>query len=171
MSASLGPISNDKSNDKSNDTLLSPFSFMPMSIDDLEEVVEIENRVYSHPWTHGNFVDSIAHGYQCWTLRHANQELLGYFFMMYVVDEAHLLNISVHANYQGRGIGMQLLDKVALLAREHAMASVLLEVRPSNPRAIVIYQRFGFIEIGRRPSYYPAAGNQREDAIVMRLSL
>ena len=148
-----------------------PTSFLPMSIDDLDEVVEIENRVYSHPWTHGNFVDSIEHGYQCWILRDANQALLGYFFMMFVVEEAHLLNISVHAGHHGRGIGKQLLDKVALLAKEHAMTTVLLEVRPSNRRAIVIYQHFGFVEIGRRPSYYPADGNKREDAIVMRLSL
>lgn len=151
--------------------LRTPTTFLRMSIEDLDEVVEIENRVYSHPWTQGNFVDSIEHGYQCWTLRDANQVLLGYFFMMAVIDEAHLLNISVHASYHGRGIGKQLLDKVALLAKEHAMTTVLLEVRPSNQRAIVIYQRFGFVEIGRRPSYYPADGNKREDAIVMRLSL
>ncbi|KAF3999563.1 ribosomal protein S18-alanine N-acetyltransferase [Glaciimonas immobilis] len=142
-----------------------------MSIDDVNEVVEIENRAYTHPWTSGNFVDSIRHGYQCWTLRDASRRLAGYFFMMSVVDEAHLLNISVHTDLHGRGIGRQLLDQVAALAREQAMASVLLEVRPSNQRAILMYHRFGFVEIGRRPSYYPAADNTREDAIVMRLSL
>lgn len=161
MSASLGAVS----------TLALPLTFAPMSIDDLDQVVDIENRVYSHPWTHGNFVDSIDSGYQCWTLRDASQRLVGYFFVMSVVDEAHLLNISVHGDLHGRGIGKQLLDKVVMLAREHAMTSVLLEVRPSNTRAIRIYQRYGFVEIGIRPAYYPAAGESREDAIVMRLSL
>ncbi|MGS0740580.1 ribosomal protein S18-alanine N-acetyltransferase [Glaciimonas sp. GG7] len=148
-----------------------PLSFAPMSIADLEEVVEIEKRVYSHPWTYGNFVDSITSGYQCWTLRDAAHRLVGYFFLMSVVDEAHLLNISVHGDLHGCGIGKQLLDKVVLQAHDQAMTSVLLEVRPSNPRAIMIYQRYGFVQIGIRPSYYPAVGEGREDAIVMRLSL
>jgi len=161
MSASPGEVN----------TLALPLSFAPMSIDDLDQVVDIENRVYSHPWTYGNFVDSINSGYQCWTLRDASQRLIGYFFVMLVVDEAHLLNISVHGDLHGRGIGKQLLDKVVTLARDHAMTSVLLEVRPSNTRAIAIYQRYGFVVIGIRPAYYPAAGDQREHAIVMRLSL
>ncbi|MEO6919265.1 MAG: ribosomal protein S18-alanine N-acetyltransferase [Collimonas sp.] len=148
-----------------------PLAFAAMCIEDLDEVVAIEKSVYSHPWTHGNFVDSIQSGYQCWVLRDAGGVLLGYFFMMGALDEAHLLNISVHGDMHRRGIGKMLLDKVCILARQLAMQSVLLEVRPSNTRAIEIYQRYGFAEIGRRRDYYPAAGDKREEAIVMRLPL
>lgn len=158
-------------NFQSLDTLLQPFSFAVMCIEDLDEVVAIEKSVYSHPWTHGNFVDSIESGYQCWVLRDAERVLLGYFFMMQAVDEAHLLNISVHGAMQRRGIGKMLLDKARALARQQQMQSILLEVRPSNTRAIRIYHHYGFTEIGRRRDYYPAAGDMREDAIVMRLSL
>ncbi|MFC5473659.1 ribosomal protein S18-alanine N-acetyltransferase [Paraherbaspirillum soli] len=146
-------------------------SFAEMRMDDLDQVLEIEQRVYSHPWTRGNFADSIESGYQCWVLRDAAQLVVAYFFMMLAVDEAHLLNISVREDSQRRGIGKMLLDKVCALARENAMRSVLLEVRPSNTRAIAIYQRYGFAEIGRRRAYYPAAGDSREDAIVMSLPL
>ncbi|HWX00537.1 ribosomal protein S18-alanine N-acetyltransferase [Collimonas sp.] len=148
-----------------------PLAFAAMRIEDLDEVVAIEKSVYSHPWTHGNFVDSIQSGYQCWVLRDADSVLLGYFFMMAALDEAHLLNISVHGDMHRRGIGKMLLDKVCILAHQQQMQSVLLEVRPSNTRAIGIYQRYGFAEIGRRRDYYPAADNQREEAIVMRLFL
>ncbi|SDX14409.1 ribosomal-protein-alanine N-acetyltransferase [Collimonas sp. OK242] len=151
--------------------LLRPLSFAAMRIEDLDEVVAIEKSVYSHPWTRGNFVDSIQSGYQCWVLRDAAQVMLGYFFVMQALDEAHLLNISVHGDMHGRGIGKMLLDKVCLLAHQQKMQSILLEVRPSNTRAIVIYQRYGFVEIGRRRDYYPAAGDKREEAIVMRLAL
>ncbi|MDC6131644.1 ribosomal-protein-alanine N-acetyltransferase, partial [Burkholderia gladioli] len=48
---------------------------------------------------------------------------------------------------------------------------MLLEVRPSNPRAIRLYERFGFEVVGRRKNYYPAKHRTREDAIVMRLPL
>lgn len=150
---------------------LRPFAFAAMRIEDLDEVVAIEKAVYSHPWTHGNFVDSIQSGYQCWVLRDAEQVLLGYFFMMQALDEAHLLNISVRDDVQRQGIGKLLLDQVCSLARRLQMQSVLLEVRPSNTRAIAIYQRYGFVEIGRRRDYYPAAGDKREEAIVMRLPL
>jgi ribosomal-protein-alanine N-acetyltransferase len=148
-----------------------PLSFAVMRIDDLDEVALIEKSVYSHPWTYGNFLDSIQSGYECWVLRDAGGILLGYFFMMAAVDEAHLLNISVHGDMHRRGIGKMLLDQVCKVARQLHMDSILLEVRPSNLRAIAIYLRYGFAEIGRCRDYYPAAGDQREEAIVMRLSL
>ena len=145
--------------------------FLRMQVDDLPEVLGIENDVYPHPWTRGNFLDSLYSGYETWVLRDASSTLVGYFLMMLAVDEAHLLNISVRRDLHGRGIGRLQLDKVAALAREKKMASVLLEVRPSNERALAIYERYGFLRIGQRKAYYPAASGTREDAIVMRFSL
>jgi [ribosomal protein S18]-alanine N-acetyltransferase len=158
-------------NVQASPNLQRPLAFAAMRIEDLDEVVAIEKSVYSHPWTHGNFVDSIQSGYQCWVLRDAGGVLLGYFFLMGALDEAHLLNISVHGDMHRRGIGKMLLDQVCVLAHRLQMKSVLLEVRPSNTRAIGIYQRYGFVEIGRRRDYYPAADDKREEAIVMRLPL
>jgi len=143
----------------------------PMCEADLPQVVRIENDVYSHPWTYGNFVDALASGYQCRVLRDAEQTLIAYFLLLLAVDEAHLLNISVRRDWQGRGICRMLLDEVATLARRQGMASILLEVRPSNQRAVTIYRRYGFAPIGMRRNSYPAAGGGREDAIVMRFPL
>lgn len=150
---------------------LSAMRFAPMHVDDLSEVLVIENDVYPHPWTRGNFLDSIYSGYQAWTLREANGALAGYFLVMLAVDEAHLLNISVRRDLHGRGIGRRQLDKVSALSREHGMTSVLLEVRPSNSHALAVYERYGFTRVGNRKGYYPAADGTREDAIVMRLQL
>jgi len=88
-----------------------------------------------------------------------------------VVDEAHLLNVSVAAARQKQGLGRYLLDKVAACARGLGAASILLEVRPSNQRALAVYLRHGFTEIGRRKNYYPAHHGLREEAIVMRFML
>ncbi len=90
---------------------------------------------------------------------------------MHAVDEAHLLNITVRPDLQGQGLGRRLLDRVCLLAREAGMPAVLLEVRPSNRNALSVYRHVGFAEIGLRKNYYPAAGQTRENAIVMRLML
>jgi ribosomal-protein-alanine N-acetyltransferase len=89
---------------------------------------------------------------------------------MLVLDEAHLLNLTVAPAYQGQGYGRALLDFIAHQARSYRAGSLLLEVRPSNHRALHIYQRYGFAAIGTRRGYYPAH-NTREDAIVMRVAL
>lgn len=142
-----------------------------MQAADIEQVMAIENSVYPHPWTRGNFVDSLASGYEAWVAREPTFRLAGYFLAMPVVDEMHLLNISVRADLQGHGLGRMLLDRVVELARRQDMDSILLEVRPSNRRALSVYERYGFVRIGLRKAYYPAGGNGREDAIVMRLCL
>jgi ribosomal-protein-alanine N-acetyltransferase len=142
-----------------------------MQLNDLPEVQEIENDVYPFPWTTGNFLDSLYSGYETWVVREVAGRLAGYFLIMLAMDEAHLLNVTVRRDLQGHGLGRKLLDKVVAVARKKGATSVLLEVRPSNSRALMIYERYGFVRIGRRKGYYPAANNTREDAIVMRLTV
>lgn len=148
-----------------------PVRFVPMRITDIEAVQEIEESAYPHPWTRGNFVDSLASGYRCRTVRDARDRLIGYALIMMAVDEAHLLNITVLPALHGRGLGRMLLDHTVSIAKEEGATSILLEVRPSNVRAIRIYEQYGFTRIGLRRDYYPAVDQRREDAIVMRLHL
>ena len=145
--------------------------YAPMVVGDVDEVFALESSVYPHPWSRGNFIDSLASGYTSWTLRDDAGTLVGYFLLMAVVDEAHLLNVAVAAPRQREGMGLFLIDKVVACARGLSMESILLEVRPSNLRALKVYEKYGFTEIGRRKNYYPAHNGQREDAIVMRFSL
>lgn len=150
---------------------LSQLSFAPMRAQDLPEVEAIERDVYEHPWSMGNFIDSLASGYETWVLRDRDGAAAGYFLLMLAPDEVHLLNITVRRAYQGQGIGRLLLDHACRLARSKAATAILLEVRPSNPHALAVYRHVGFHQIGLRKGYYPAANRQREDAIVMRLTL
>ncbi|GGI17348.1 MAG: ribosomal protein S18-alanine N-acetyltransferase [Oxalicibacterium faecigallinarum] len=145
--------------------------FYRMQLSDIDDVLAIENDLYPFPWTHGNFVDSIRSEYETWVLRDGRGTMYGYFLLMLLVDDAHLLNISVHRNLQGKGIGLLLLDKARSIAVDNKLESMLLEVRPSNERAAKIYVRYGFDRIGIRKGYYPAPNNTREDAIVMKLML
>jgi ribosomal-protein-alanine N-acetyltransferase len=145
--------------------------FYRMRSGDLDDVILIENDLYPFPWTRGNFLDSINSGYETWILRDSRGVLNGYFLLMLSVDDAHLLNITVNRELQGRGIGLLLLDKAKAIVQEKKLSAMLLEVRPSNTRAEKIYQRYGFSRVGVRKGYYPAPNNQREDAIVMKLPL
>lgn len=140
-----------------------------MTAADLDAVVAIEDAIYPHPWTRGNFADSIAAGYHCWIVECAG-EMAGYTVVMIAGGEAHLLNLSVDAPWQRRGIGREVLGFVAKLARDCGAGKILLEVRPSNSAAIALYASAGFETIALRRGYYPA-GDAREDAVVLRLEL
>jgi ribosomal-protein-alanine N-acetyltransferase len=143
-----------------------------MVVADIDEVHALEQSVFPHPWSRANFVDSLASGYDAWVLREADEgALAGYFLVMYAVDEAHLLDVAVSGARQGSGLGRFLLDRIAARSRAKGMASILLEVRPSNERALQVYARYGYTQIGRRKGYYPAHEGKREDAIVMRYAL
>ncbi|MDR7051011.1 ribosomal-protein-alanine N-acetyltransferase [Duganella sp. 3397] len=150
---------------------LARLRYEPMQRADLGEVLALEQSVYPYPWSMANFADSLDSGYQAWVLRDQGGALLGYFLVMPMVDEVHLLNVAVAADRQGQGLGHLLLNQSVACARGLGMASVLLEVRPSNTRALAIYERYGFKQIGRRKGYYPAANQLREDAIVMRFDV
>jgi ribosomal-protein-alanine N-acetyltransferase len=144
--------------------------FVPMAAADLDDVLSVENEVYPFPWTRANFVDSMRAGYCCWTLRDSSGALLSYSVVMLVLDEAHLLNLSVASNAHRLGYGWRMLEFMAQLARDHGARNMMLEVRPSNTPAQRLYQRYGFERIGVRRGYYPSHGG-REDALVMRIAL
>ncbi len=142
---------------------------LPMSSGDLDDVLAIELGVCPFPWGRGNFLDSLSSGYSCWVCR-VEGELVGYFVVMLAVDDAHLLTISIAEKRQRQGFGARLLRHAMQVARQGGAATLLLEVRPSNGKALAMYRHFGFQQIGVRRGYYPAEGG-REDALVLTHAL
>ncbi|MBI4191779.1 MAG: ribosomal protein S18-alanine N-acetyltransferase [Betaproteobacteria bacterium] len=140
-----------------------------MTADDLDTVLAIENEVYPHPWTRGNFDDSLNAGYHCWIMECAG-DIIGYGVMMIAAGEAHLLNLSIAAAWQRRGLGREMLGFLIKLARDFFAHKVYLEVRPSNIAGRRLYASAGFSEIATRRGYYPGRCG-REDAVIMELEL
>ncbi len=150
--------------------LLKPrLQLRPMQMIDLDGVMLIEPTIYPHPWTRGNFSDSLNAGYSCWVYEE-NEIVFGYAVLMSAMDEAHVLNLSIAKSFQGRGLGRSLLAHMMQIARNHGAQNVFLEVRPSNLAAIGLYQSVGFNEMAVRCNCYPAK-NGREDAILMGMAL
>jgi len=141
-----------------------------MSSHDVAAVLRIEQRVYEFPWTHGNFIDSLAAGYLAELLQDAEGGVLAYFVALPGVDELHLLNLSVAPEQQRQGHARTLLDRLEALCRARGLPRLWLEVRESNLRAIGLYTLRGFAAVGQRRNYYPAAGG-REHAVLMRLDV
>jgi ribosomal-protein-alanine N-acetyltransferase len=136
---------------------------------DVEQVAGAERDIYTHPWSLGNFRDSLHAGYSCWVME-ARGELVGYGVLMIGVGEAHLLNLSIARAWQRRGMGRALLQHFIELAGRFGATRMLLEVRPSNAAARALYARAGFLELSVRRGYYPAEAG-REDAILMGIDV
>ncbi|MDX1548995.1 MAG: ribosomal protein S18-alanine N-acetyltransferase [Lysobacter spongiicola] len=136
---------------------------------DVPSVHAIEIRAYEFPWTQGIFRDCLRANYPAWLLM-GEGRIHGYFLLSVAAGEAHVLNICIAPEYQGRGLGRTLLRSLVRVAKARRVDRVFLEVRPSNPGAIQLYESEGFNEIGRRPRYYPARQG-REDALVMALEM
>jgi ribosomal-protein-alanine N-acetyltransferase len=140
-----------------------------MSEADLDEVMAIEASVYTHPWTRGNFLDSIKAGYTCHVMQ-VGEQVIGYGVLMIAAREAHLLNLSIARQWQRKGYGRSMLLHLIDVARRADALQMLLEVRPSNFVGRSLYASMGFYSVTVRRAYYPAS-NGREDAILMGLNL
>jgi ribosomal-protein-alanine N-acetyltransferase len=144
--------------------------FRPMLYADVKEVLAIERRVYDFAWTEGILRDCLRAGYHCRVLETPHGFIQAYAVMSAAVGEAHLLNLCVRPESQGRGLSRRMLDHLLEWARSQQVKTVFLEVRLSNTRAVQLYASAGFCEVGLRLGYYPSA-NGREDALVMAREL
>ena len=159
-------------------------SFLPMQTADLDAVLEIESVSHIHPWTRGNFTDSLAAGHWAYCIRPQVDEaikgsyldpaiLWAYCILFPAVDELHLLNITVSPKLRKLGLGSRMMAAIEGVAAQQNFPRIILEVRPSNLAALALYENLGYAKIGLRKNYYPADSQtgSREDAIVMAKSI
>ena len=148
---------------------LAGFGLRKMTEDDLSAVTEIESAAYDFPWSESIFRDCLRVGYGCWIYAEHDQ-IVAYGVISTAIGECHVLNLCVKPNLQGRGLGRLMLRRLLRIAAQLSADTAVLEVRPSNTRAIQLYLSEGFNEVGRRKAYYPALSG-REDALVLAKTL
>ncbi|MBI5599744.1 MAG: ribosomal protein S18-alanine N-acetyltransferase [Deltaproteobacteria bacterium] len=143
---------------------------LPMSFDDLEDVLRIENLSFPQPWTRGLFEQEMCNPISYALVEKADfegrQRLGAYTVFWIVAGEGHILNIAVDPELRGMGLARRLLAFILDFMSEKGVSEVYLEVRRSNEAARGLYHSSGFEEAFVREGYY---GD--EDAIVMRLVL
>ena len=145
------------------------FVFREISLGDLDGIVQIERAVNPFPWGEEALRDTIASsGHHLMSLREGRA--VGFLLSSFVLDEAQLLLIGVSPDWQGVGVGGQLLKELINRSQDQGQKLIYLEVRSGNERAIRLYRSLGFIDIGVRRDYYPGLVG-REDAIVMSLQI
>jgi ribosomal-protein-alanine N-acetyltransferase len=143
--------------------------FRPMVPEDVDRLILIERAAYPFPWTRGNFVDCLISGYSCWVAE-VDGEVVSYSILMVGAGEGHVLNCCVAPDWQGQGLGRMMMQRLMAGAPAYGADCLFLEVRPSNTKAINLYDSLGFETVGLRRHYYPA-DHGREDALVMRYTL
>jgi ribosomal-protein-alanine N-acetyltransferase len=140
-----------------------------MSLDDLDDIMEIERLSFASPWTKRLFEETLTSPISASFVMKKGVEILGYIILYSVVDEAHILNIAIHPHYRGRGFASSLIKHVLeYFEVKNDVHEFFLEVREGNMTAIRLYQRFGFEKIGKRKKYY---SETNEDALVMCLTI
>ncbi|MGB5758919.1 MAG: ribosomal protein S18-alanine N-acetyltransferase [Acidimicrobiales bacterium] len=136
-----------------------------MAADDLAVVHRIEELVSPDPWSRSLFADELATARddRQWLVATVAGEVVGYGGLLFVADEAHIMNLAVDPVRQRQGIASRLVANLLLAAGDRGTIAATLEVRASNWQAQGLYRRFGFVESGHRPRYYPDG----EDAVIM----
>ena len=129
---------------------------------DLPQVVAIEHRAFTTPWSLAMFVLELSKPSGVCLAAAVETELAGYLVCSRYDAIWHVMNVAVDPDRRRRGIASALI--AALLDRVGSEAPVTLEVRRSNAGAIALYERFGFKSAGVRPRYYADNG---EDAVIM----
>ena len=129
---------------------------------DLPQVVAIERRAFTSPWSLAMFVLELSKPSGICLAAEVEHELAGYLICSRYDTVWHVMNVAVDPTLRRRRIATTLLE--TLIARVERDAQLTLEVRRSNAGAIELYEAFGFRAAGVRRRYYQDNG---EDAYVM----
>jgi [ribosomal protein S18]-alanine N-acetyltransferase len=144
------------------------FDIRPMTLDDMEQVVAIDQASFSLPWPERSFRFEVTDNpaSRAWVAE-SDGKIIGMIVAWMFVDEAHIATIAIHPDFRRQGIASKLLIHALQTVMSEGAKSSFLEVRAGNIAAQEMYRKFGFEETGRRPRYYKDNG---EDAILMTLT-
>ena len=145
------------------------FSLGSMTLEDLDEVMAIERVSFQTPWSRGAFRYELTQNRVARSLIvRMGRPLVGYLCLWEIGHEIHITNLAVHPEWRRRGVARRLLATALTEGASRGVVLAFLEVRPTNTRALALYDSLGFQIIGRRNGYYFDTG---EDALVMEARL
>ena len=139
-----------------------------MNASDVTAIAELEKCCFSDPWSENSIASELNNPLSYWLVAEVDGEVAGYVGSQSVLDAADMMNLAVSPKYRKQGIGQALVENLVQHLQQNNVIALLLEVRVSNAPAIALYEKLGFIQVGRRPNYYH---NPREDALILRKGL
>ena len=138
--------------------------FRLMTLDDVDDIVSIEERSFSVPWSRRLFWEEAQNEYAIYVVGELEGKVIAYAGAYLSFGDAEVMNVAVDPDVRGRGIGTALFGRLIEEVKARGATAITLEVRPSNAAAIHLYEKFGLRSVGRRPHYYV---DNDEDALIM----
>jgi len=131
----------------------------------VQQIAELEKLCFDDPWSENSIASELNNRLSLWFVAVEADIVVGYVGSQTVLGETDMMNIAVHPDYRKQGIATNLINILVDELSQRGSHSLMLEVRASNERAISVYKKLEFIEVGRRKNYYR---NPKEDALIMR---
>ena len=138
---------------------------VPMTRQHVAQVAALEKICFSAPWSEDSVAGELENPLSAWLVCEDQGRVLGYVGSQTVLDESDMMNIAVLPEARRLGIGERLILSLIELLKDRGSRSLALEVRASNTPAISLYEKLGFLPVGRRPNYYRSP---KEDALILR---
>lgn len=139
-----------------------------MQLGDVSAIAELEKLCFSDPWSENSIASELNNRLSFWLVAEEDSKVVGYVGSQAVLDSADMMNLAVSPDYRQKGIGQALINELSFWLKNNHVIALLLEVRVSNTPAISLYEKLGFVQVGRRPNYYH---KPREDALILRKEL
>lgn len=139
--------------------------YIRMDESHVAQIAQLETEYFSDPWSVRSITSELNNPLSLWFVAVNGEEVVGYVGSQSVLDEADMMNLAVSGLYRRQKIGENLVEILIENLKKRGVKSLSLEVRVSNEPAIRLYEKMGFVQVGRRPKYY---ANPREDALILR---
>ena len=139
--------------------------YISMNESHVAAIAELEKRCFSDPWSLDSIRSELQNPLSAWVAAMDGDTLAGYVGSQSVLGWADMMNLAVAPEYRRQGIGENLVLALEAVLKAEKVTCLTLEVRASNAPAIGLYEKLGFVQVGRRPNYYH---NPKEDALILR---
>lgn len=138
---------------------------VPMDTSHVSQVAQIEKICFSDPWSERSVASELNNPLSEWLVCLEGDAVIGYVGSQTVLDESDMMNVAVIPDKRRMGAAEELILLLIEKLKERGSRCLSLEVRASNAPAIALYEKLGFLLVGRRPNYYR---NPKEDALILR---
>lgn len=138
---------------------------IPMDDRHTAQIAALEQICFSDPWSENSIAGELTNPLSLWLVCVEDEAVLGYIGSQTVLGESDMMNIAVAPQARRRGIAQGMIEALIETLKSRESHCLSLEVRASNAPAIGLYEKLGFVRVGRRPNYYRSP---KEDALIMR---
>lgn len=137
----------------------------PLATEHVPQIAQLETVCFSDPWSERSIASELNNRLSLWLVATCGETVVGYVGSQIVLGEADMMNLAVAPEYRRAGLGERLVNALIAALKERDCHCLILEVRASNDAAINLYNKLGFVQVGRRPNYY---FHPKEDALILR---